>query len=488
MSGVFIPTSHFPSSTPRIQPFLLEVGKANPNQTIAVIVQKDSHTDEVENIVIKLGGRITKRLNIINAFVAEMAAGKFSILASTPGVKWISLDAPIEGSKSKSKFPPCKECISTDNLQSAYITSIGADQLWNTSPYLQGQGITVAIVDSGIRKMHPDFSFKRIVESVNFNPDSLSLFDEYGHGTHIAGIVGGMGRAGKGEYIGVAPEVNLISVKVTGDDGSSLTSDVVAGLNWVYDNYQQYNIRVVNLSLNSSVDESYHTNPLDAAVEILWFNGIVVVVSAGNNTTANLFPPANDPFVISVGAINDLGTPDFSDDVLAAFSPYNSTTIDGFSKPDLLAPGVNIVAPLASKHSTLAIEHPDNIVGRQSLYFRMSGTSMASAVTAGSIALLLQDEPYLNPDQVKYRLINTAKQFGDSGKYLDILAAVQGTTTETSNTGIPISQLLFTGSDPVNWGSVNWGSVNWGSVNWGSVNWGSVNWGSVNWGSVDWSP
>jgi serine protease AprX len=114
---------------------------------------------------------------------------------------------------------------------------------------------------------------------------------------------------------------------------------------------------------------------------------------------------------------------------------------------------------------------------------------MAAAVASGSVALLLQDEPNLNPDQVKYRLMSTARPMagdGDGAGVLDIYAAVRGTSTETSNTGIPVSQLLSTGSTPIEWGSVNWGSVNWGSVNWGSVNWGSVNWGSVNWGSVNW--
>ena len=117
---------------------------------------------------------------------------------------------------------------------------------------------------------------------------------------------------------------------------------------------------------------------------------------------------------------------------------------------------------------------------------------MASAVTAGAVALLLQDEPDLTPDQVKYRLLATAQPFdgpelGSTGQgYLDIYAAIHGTTTESAKTGIVSSQLLWTGSDPVNWDSVNWDSVNWDSVNWDSVNWDSVNWDSVNWDSVNW--
>src|SRR5690606_7902067 len=94
--------------------------------------------------------------------------------------------------------------------------------------------------------------------------------------------------------------------------GSSRTSDVVAALQWIYDHKDEYNIRVVNISMNSAVPESYHTSPLSAAVELLWFNGVVVVVSAGNNGTGSgpveLYPPANDPFVITVGTTDDRGT------------------------------------------------------------------------------------------------------------------------------------------------------------------------------------
>ena len=394
----------------------------------------------------------------------------------------------------------CIDCINTSNLSSTYIKSIGADQLWNGTPRIQGQGITVAVVDSGIAP-HDDIlnllEDSRVLKEVEFVSTQSSIDDSNGHGTHIAGTIGGTGDQSNGAHMGVAPKVNLIDVKVMDDVGRGTMSDVVAGLQWIYYNKSAYNIRVVNLSLNSSVAESYHVSPLDAALEILWFNGIVVVVSTGNNgSNANgvLYPPANDPFLISVGATDDKGTASITDDTLATFSAYG-TTNDGIIKPDLVAPGKNIISLLASDDSNLALQHPANKVGgvAGNAYFRMSGTSMSSAVVAGAVALLLQDEPNLTPDQVKYRLKATAnknwpgytaKQSGAG--YLDIYAAINGTTTQSSNTGIAAAQLLWTGNEIITWGSVGWGSVAWGSVGWGSVGWGSVGWGSVGWNSVYW--
>jgi serine protease AprX len=472
-------------NAPKAHAALLDMAAQQPDATVSVIVQKTA-SSHAEQTAARLGGKVTKDLHIINAFVAEMPGKAVAALAKSDGIRWVSLDAPVVktgGGCSGSA------CIDTRDLKNAYVKTIGADRLWNAAPYIQGQGITVAVVDSGVTVK--DDIKDRVLTSVKYNINPVDdTKDQYGHGTHVAGIIGGNGKKSDGEYIGVAPKVNMVNVKVGDNQGMTTASDVVMGLTWVYNNKDRYNIRVVNLSLNSAVAEPYHTSPLNAAVEILWFNKIVVVVSAGNNglgmNNGVLFPPANDPFVITVGATHDMGTAATGDDVLAPYSAFG-TTIDGFSKPDLVAPGTNITSLLAKSNQMLAVGHQDHIVDGN--YFRMSGTSMAAAVASGSIALLLQDEPNLNPDQVKYRLMSTARPMpgdGDGAGVLDIYAAVRGTSTETANTGVPVSQLLTTGSTPIEWGSVNWGSVNWGSVNWGSVNWGSVNWGSVNWGSVNW--
>jgi serine protease AprX len=395
-------------------------------------------------------------------------------------------------------------CVDTSNLKNTYIKATNTDDVWNTAPYRQGAGIGVAVVDSGVWEPHPDFKTSngtsRVVAKVKFSSFTNNMTDRYGHGTHVAGIIAGDGSTYNGQYTGMAPRANIVSVKVSDDEGKSTAADVVAGLQWILENKAAYNIRVVNLSLNSSVPESYHTSPLSAAVEILWFNGIVVVVSAGNNGTATLFPPANDPFVITVGAVSDKNTTSLSDDTVANFSAYG-TTGDGFAKPDLVAPGSDITSSLAN-NSELSQQYPlnqivDSLLGgllgqTTPYYFKMSGTSMSAPIVAGAAVLLLEDEPNLNPDQVKYRLMATAVKSTQvwpgytSAKagagYLDVQAAVNGTTTQSANVNIQASQLLWSGNEPINWSSVNWNSVNWNSVNWNSVNWNSVNWNSTYWG------
>jgi serine protease AprX len=181
-----------------------------------------------------------------------------------------------------------------------------------------------------------------------------------------------------------------------------------------------------------------------------------------------------------------------NDDVVTTFSAYGMTQ-DGFAKPDLVAPGKNIISLLGNPNGVIPTQHPYYRV--DNAYFRMSGTSMSAPMVAGAVALLLEDEPYLNPDQVKYRLKATANNTWPGyaadtagAGYLDVYAALNGTTTETDNTGITASQLLWTGPTPPAWDSVQWGSVQWGSVQWGSVQWGSVQWGSVQWGSDYWGP
>ena len=383
----------------------------------------------------------------------------------------------------------------TSALVNVYDQVVRATNVWNQGPaYLQGNRIGVAVVDSGVMKSR-DLE-KRITANANFNSGAHRAPDAYGHGTLVAGIIAGDGAESHGAYMGIAPKSRVINVRVTNDQGSGSESDVVKGLQWVLQNKDRFHIRVVNLSLNSTNAQSYQTSPLDAAVEVLWFNNIVVVVSAGNNGTSTLYPPANDPFVITVGATDDHTTVSLSDDNVASFSAYG-TDERGQAKPDLVAPGKNLIAPLPSNNLlTMANQHPQNRVN--SNYFRMSGTSMAAPVVAGAVALLLQHEPNLNADQVKYRLKATAVHASSlwpgydpvraGAGLLDAYAAINTPTTAAANTGLAASALLFTGVQHLAWNSVDWASVDWASVDWASVDWASVDWASVDWASDYWGP
>ncbi|MBK9941255.1 MAG: S8 family peptidase [Kouleothrix sp.] len=465
---------------------LLAMATRQPASRVSVIVRTLVADQSAERWVAERGGTVTSNLPIINGFAAELPAQQITGLARLASVAWVSRDAPVESAV-------CSSCVSAANLVNNYIYAIHANQVWAGG--LQGQGIGVAVVDSGINLKNDLLApsgVSRVVANVAFhNGLNQTTSDGYGHGTHIAGIIGGNGYASNGQYIGVAPRVNLINVKVSDDrnEGVGTAKSVVQGLQWILQHKTIYNIRVVNISINSAEAESYHTNPIDAAAEILWINGIVVVTSAGNRGADAIYPPANDPFVITVGATDDRDTATLADDRVASFSAYGRTS-DGFDKPDLVAPGKNIVSLLGGRQRGMPAHHPGNIVSR--VYFRMSGTSVSAPMVAAAAALLLQDEPALTPDQVKYRLMATANtgwagysRHSAGAGYLDIYAAVNGSTTASANTNIPISRALWGDANTdngFNWNSVNWNSVNWNSVNWNSVNWNSVNWNSDYWG------
>ena len=355
----------------------------HPGATVPVIVRAEPGSDAAA-LAITAGGHVRTDLRLINAVAADVPADRIDALGSTGGVEWISLDSPVYSTAN----PSSNNTVTTD----VFPQEIHADTL--TRGGNSGQGIGVAVIDTGIF-LSNDFSgstSSRIVAT--YSKDSTTG-DGYGHGTHIAGLVGGNGTNST-KYIGVAPKANLIAVKVGSTDGSALMSDVVNGLNWVDTNRSTFNIKVVNLSLSSSTAQSYKTDPLDAAVEVLIFHKVLVVVSAGNLGTATgsvTYSPGNDPFVLTVGAVDDKTTTSYTDDVVPTWSS-RGTTQDGFAKPDVYAPGANLIAVL-SPNSTLATQNAANVVGTS--YLRLSGTSMAAGVASGAAAQMFFAHPAWTP-------------------------------------------------------------------------------------------
>ncbi len=273
--------------------------------------------------------------------------------------------------------------------------TVGADKLWGGPAGRTGKGVGVAVIDTGVAGDLVDFraadGTSRVVANVVTNPLAQTAGDGFGHGTHVAGLIAGNGAnrpAGDpldGDYIGIAPEANIIAVKTADEAGNATLLDVINGLQFVVEYKAQYNIRVVNLSLSSDTPQSYRTDPLDAAVESAWLHGIVVVAAAGNRGNAAdavSYAPGNDPYVITVGALDEQGTKETINDQLATYSS-RATTQDGFAKPEILAPGARIVAPLATG-SAFATLCPTCIVACG--YIRAGGTSMAAPVVAGAVA------------------------------------------------------------------------------------------------------
>jgi serine protease AprX len=280
-------------------------------------------------------------------------------------------------------------------------------------------GIAVAVIDSGIRP-HPDLPLSRIRAFRDFVADSRAPVDGCGHGTHVAGIIAGSGRSSHGLYTGMAPMVDIVSLRVLGDDCSGNTSDVIDALEWIGRNHEFYRIKVVNLSLGHALLESILTDPLVQAVERLSRKGVAVVTAAGNrgmNPATNrpgyggVGVPCNAPSAICVGSLDTLASPQLDDDRVADTSSRGPTRFDLLAKPDLVAPGVHVVS-LAAAGSHLFTEHPGSHVAGadgEPHYFSLSGSSMAAPAVAGAAALLLEENPALSANTLKLALQFTAR-------------------------------------------------------------------------------
>ncbi|GAB7044784.1 MULTISPECIES: S8 family peptidase [Catenuloplanes] len=263
-----------------------------------------------------------------------------------------------------------------------------------------GAGVTVAVVDTGIADV-PDLA-GRISRRLDFTGTGNG--DGYGHGTFMAGLIAGSGEASGGAYRGVAPAASLIDIKVADATGSTDLITVLRGLQWVSDHSRQ--VQVLNLSLSSGSTLPYQVDPLNQALRSLWFRGVTVVVPAGNDGpgTGTVTAPGNDPLLLTVGGLDDGGTAARDDDVVGVWSGRGPTA-QGDAKPDLVAPGGHVVS-LRSPGSVVDTAAPQARVGDR--YFKGSGTSMATAVASGLVAVTLGEQPKLRPDSVKSLFTSTA--------------------------------------------------------------------------------
>ncbi len=361
----------------------------------AIIISKEDKVNICRTHLESKGVQIKYELPLINSFAVEIEGGKLEEAAKLETVEYISDDAKMT------------------SLLNVAAQEVGAS-IANDTGYT-GRGIGIAILDTGIYP-HPDFTRprNRIIAFHDFVNGRHSPYDDNGHGTFVAGVAAGNGYASDGEYKGVAPEADLIGVKVMDEKGSGNSSDIIAGMQWVIDNQYNYNIRIMSLSLGSKPSSSSRIDPLAAAVEAVWKKGIVVIAAAGNsgpklNTIAT---PGISPVIITVGAVDDNRTPEYEDDQIAEFSsrgPARGRQV----KPDVVAPGVGITAARTNKEYTGGLRR-DNM---KELYTKMSGTSVATPVVAGAAALMFSKDSNMSPSAIKEVLMESAFNMSNVSKY-----------------------------------------------------------------------
>ncbi|HYP00987.1 MAG TPA: S8 family serine peptidase, partial [Pyrinomonadaceae bacterium] len=366
------------------------------------------------------GARTTRQFSKLNARAVELPARALKALAARGELSFVS---------------PDQETIPAGHIsETTGADAVRGTKTANVAPGLDGTGVGVAVLDSGIDQGHRSFLNKdnksRVVFSRDFTGEGRTD-DPYGHGTHVASIAAGNGRISNAEYIGIAPNANIINLRVLNSKGQGTTSGLLAALDWVAANRTLYNIRVVNMSLGSPAIESYRNDPVCRAVRRLVDAGVVVAAAAGNNGRnssgqkiyGQIHAPGNEPAALTVGASNTFGSDVRSDDGVASFSSRGPTRsywtdasgtkrYDSLIKPDLVAPGNKLIYAQADDNY-LVRQNPQLDAGVSPVDNRrmmfMNGSSMATPVAAGAAVLLLQVNPKLTPNMVKMILMYTAQ-------------------------------------------------------------------------------
>jgi serine protease AprX len=435
-------------------------------------------------------GSIKAQYSVINGVAATMSGAAIQALAKNPAIASIVQDSKVgETTLSNLQLWP-----DVTQVSSYYPSAPSAP--------------AIAVVDSGVDATRAADFGARVTAQLNFvaaNTGNTKGADGFGHGTLVAGIAAGQAAG----YSGAAPGANVVSLDVLDDSGAGTESDVISACDWIYKNKDKYNIRVANFSLLAGTNASFMYDPLDQAVEKLWFSGVVVVTAAGNFATNGQpsglpYAPANDPFAITVGAADINGTVATTDDFNAPWSAYGYT-LDGFAKPELGAPGRYMNGPVPTAAAMYA-QHPERIVAPG--YMWMSGTSFAAPVVSGIAADLLALHPSWTPDDVKGALMLTAAVPGAvTGSYA--LGVGEAQATAAAAVGAPPNPNAglnaYVVSDPnggrtfdaaswssaakanASWNSASWSSASWSSASWSSASWSSASWSSASWSSASWS-
>jgi serine protease AprX len=490
-AGIAAPVSN-PTGGAVVPAALLAQAQANPTQTFHVIVQgtKGVNSSSVASEVGSETGKTKRLFTSINGVSADLSGKALLKLAKHPHVLAITPDSPVKSA----------------DYQDAQMWPQSSDTspLWNVIDPITGailgaapQAPAIALVDSGIDTTKVGDFGSRVVASVNLcSTCTDGAVDDEGHGTMVAGVLAGANAA----YPGVAQNAPIVGIRTADANGESLTSDVISAADWILAHKDQYGIKVANFSMAGSSPTSFKYDPMDKAVERLWFAGITVVAAAGNFGTGTgpvdmSVAPGNDPFIITVGALDQNLTSDPSDDTVPYWSAYGFTA-DGFSKPDIAAPGRYMIMPVPAA-STIAAAEPTRVVAPG--YMWMSGTSFAAPVVAGAAAQIIARHPDWGPDQVKGALMLTSYYLPNVGWQEAGVGEVDGASAAglTSTPPNPNENLdTFVSPDPTTgqptfdqaaWASAVSTNAAWSSAAWSSAAWASAAWASAAWASAAWS-
>jgi serine protease AprX len=480
---------------------------------VSVIVQGLS-PEAVDSAVTRVGGTVTQPLPLIQGVSADVPASSVESVRSMPGVLNVTPDMKVH-------FQGSFEAAKTAH-QIPSVT--GSSKLWSQG--IDGSGTTVALLDTGVYN-HPDLA-GRVTCGIDLSHEAgteAECADTFGHGTFMAGLIAGNGASSGGKWKGSAPGANIVSVKLAGYDGSADVSNVLAGIQWTVAHKDAYGIDALSLSLGTDTAMDYRMNPLNFAVERAWQAGITVVVSASNRGPgpSTITSPADDPYVITVGASSHQGNVNTNDDTVPVYSGRGPTSSNGLAKPDIVSPGTHTVS-LRSPGSAIDNNYPGSALDGS--YFKGTGTSMSTASVAGQVAQMLQANPGLTPDQVKYRLMQTATDIATTDPMavgagqVNVEAAAlndvpgDATQSHTLSTGLgmlglsrgsldvwadsPVGGVRLTGeftaqtnpsevslSNPL--GLVTFDASKWTASKWTTTDWDASKWTASKWTGSKWT-
>ena len=431
-------------------------GSYRAEKSASYIVQGRSAAS-VARIVRSVGGEITHELEVIRAVGATLTNKEATVLKNHPDVRRLYGNAAVEVAAKGGKSNSGGGSISNSTvLETHYPSLVNADAVHAKG--IDGSGVGIAVLDTGLWKtggikLDPAGA-TRLKAVYNAITDTAlnnvnQGVDPAGHGTHVASIAVSSLSTDSNKYNGVAPGAHLVSVQAFDENGNGTYADVIRAIEWVVKNKSKHKIKVLNLSFSAEPRSHYWDDPINQAVMVAWQHEILVVAAAGNRgpDPMTIGVPGNVPYIVTVGAMTDNFTPeDGSDDVLASFSSAGPT-VEGFVKPELVAPGGHI-AGLMDANSALAQEFPEFYVGGR--YFEMSGTSQSTAVVSGIAALVLQAEPWRSVDEVKCKLMASARPavgadnslaysvFQQGAGLADAYAAVHSQEIDCANNGLHI--------------------------------------------------